>query len=634
MNKNNPWKPVLQYFIFGFTWILFSDSLLSFWVKDSMLYSRIQTFKGWFYILSTSILLYFFIKMDNAIIYNLNDKLTKSNKHLKDRESLIKVIFEQSSSAIMIWSTDGTIIDVNKQFTSIFGYDYDEVIGQKWQDLIVLNLPEKDVNDLVAHLLRDGYIYNSEKEVITRDGETLYISWNNALLDYDLDGKNLIASYGSNISKEKYQAEKIYKLAYIDTLTSLDNRAVLEQDIESLIYNETSFTVYLIGVDNFKHLNEVHGHDYGNQFLVKYSAKIKHALIHTKVYRWTGDQFAVIETTVNKEAVQLTLDNLRILSHRDWDLNGVSFHSTVSIGVANYPYDAVTADNIYRNIEIALYAAKEKGKACYQHYHDDLLKNVKFINFVESELNSALENNELELYFQPIYNLQNNHLESYEVLLRWFTDKLPNLNIGSLIEIAEKTEQIRHVDLWVIRHTFALIKKNKALLGNIIFSVNLSSQSFNSASFINELINEAQHYDIDPSRIQLEITEHTLIEDLTHASNLMRKLRSKGFKLALDDFGTRYSSLNYLSKLPFDTLKIDKSYIDNILHDANDYAITKYLIQLSDELNLKVVAEGIEDQQQFDTLLKIGCHLGQGYLMSKPYNVDVLLSKTNKTANF
>jgi len=114
----------------------------------------------------------------------------------------------------------------------------------------------------------------------------------------------------------------------------------------------------------------------------------------------------------------------------------------------------------------------------------------------------------------------------------------------------------------------------------------------------------------------------------------MRKLRSKGFKLALDDFGTRYSSLNYLSKLPFDTLKIDKSYIDNILHDANDYAITKYLIQLSDELNLKVVAEGIEDQQQFDTLLKIGCHLGQGYLMSKPYNVDVLLSKTNKTANF
>lgn len=630
MNKNNPWKPVLKYFIFGFTWILFSDSLLSIIVHNPDLYSNIQTFKGWFFILFTSGSLYLFIKSDNAIIYKLNEELSRSNKELDERESLIKVIFEQSHSAILIWRVDGTIIEVNHYFTQLFGYTREEVIGAKWQDLSASNMTDSDLNVLVSTLENTTGNQQFEKEILTQDGQTLHIAWNDTLLDYKHDDKKVIVSYGFDISNEKVQAMKIFKLAYSDALTNLDNRAVFEQDVNTFIKTQTPFTVYLIGIDNFKHLNEVHGHDYGDQFLIQYSQKIKNTLIHTKVYRWTGDQFAIIENTINPQAVQLTLDNLRVLSHKVWNLNGVSFHSTVSIGVANYPKDAQEATDIYKNIEIALYAAKESGKACAQHFNRALLKSIKFINFVESELNLALENNELELYFQPIYSLKNETAVSYEVLLRWHTNKLPNLNIGDLIEIAEKTEQIKYVDLWVVKTTFSLLQEHHQLLENHVFSINLSTQSFKSAAFINQLMAAVEEYNISPSKIQLEITEHSIIEDLSYTSNLMHKLRSHGFMLALDDFGTRYSSLNYLSKLPFDTLKIDKSYIDHLLDDKHDHAITKCLIDLSNELNLKVIAEGIESQAQYDELAKIGCHFGQGYLMAKPYNLATLLSKNKK----
>lgn len=602
ISKNNPWKPVLLYGAFGFSWILFSDTILAFFVNEPKLYANIQTIKGWFFILLTSFFLYLFIRMDNRIIYSLNKKLANANNELEQQKSIIEEVYKQSNAAIMIWSIDGIMVEINHYFTELFGFTEEDVIGKNWVDTIVPQDQQHEVSDILNLLRTDRRIFNIEGDIITKDGVRLNMVWNDAMLDTKKDGKQLIASYGFNVTTERQQEKEIYKLAYTDQLTQLDNPAVYEDKIKELNEANISFTIYLIDIDNFKRLNEVHGHHYGDQLLIDYATILKTALIYHHIYRWSGDQFLIIEETVSSRAVQLTIDNLQSLSHREWNFEGIKFYSTISIGITNYPNETFVLKDIYRNAEIALYAAKDSGKACYQFYNKDMYKEIEFVNYVEHELTSAITNNALELYLQPIYELEGNTISSYEVLLRWFNDNLPNTHIGRVIEIAEKTEQIMDIDRWVIHNSLKMVEENQKIFGDSVVSINLSAQSFRSSEFIDLLIDEAYTHNIVPGRIQLEITEHSIIQDIEHSAKLMHRLKKAGFILALDDFGTRYSSLNYLSKLPFDTLKLDKSYVDYLLLDDNDHKIISMLIKLAHQLDLVVVAEGIEEQEQFDEL--------------------------------
>ncbi len=627
--KNNPWKPVLMYSSFGFFWILFSDQILALMVSDPKLYANIQTIKGSFFIVLTAFFLYLLIRLDNRIIYALNKKLSQTNEALYQQKIIVEEIYKQSNAAIMIWSTDGIMIEINDYFTELFGYAQTDIIGKNWIDSIVPQDQRQEIIHTVEQLQKDYRIFNIESDIITKDGQLLNIIWNDAMLESKIDGKQLIASYGFDVTKERQQAKEIYQLAFVDRLTQLDNAAVYDKKILSLKNENKAFTVYLIDIDNFKRLNEVHGHTYGDRLLVEYADILKKALIHHHVYRWSGDQFIIIEETISPDAVQLTLDNIQSLSHREWNLKGIHFNATVSIGVTNFPNETSILSDVYRNAEIALYEAKENGKACYQFYNKQMYEDIDFFNFVEHELTAAINNNEFELYLQPIYNLKENTIASYEVLLRWFNKKLPNTHIGRVIEIAEKTEQITAIDKWVVHNSFKMVEDHPELFQNVVVSVNLSAQSFRSSSFIDLLIEEAHNHKVKPGMIQLEITEHSIIQDIEYSAEFMRRLKNVGFRLALDDFGTRYSSLNYLSKLPFDTLKLDKSYIDYLLLDGNDHKIICMLITLSHKLNLVVVAEGIEEQEQFDELKNIGCDYGQGYLMSRAHSIEDFLNKLN-----
>lgn len=620
--NNNPWKPVLIYIIFGFIWVYFSNRILSFFVTDHELYEQLQTIKDIVYIFITGLLSYALIRFDNRIIFNLNKKLRDKNDELKNQRSLVEEIFQQSNAAILIWTTDGTIVEINHYFTELFGYKEEEILGKNWFDLMLPKESQNALKLLVNELKQKKRSFNVESNIITKAGDIKQIVWNDALLDSTHGDQLLIASYGFDTTLQKKQAEEIYKLAYVDTLTKLDNRAVYEKTIAMLESTQTPFTIYLIDIDNFKHLNEIHGHIYGDQLLIDYAMTLKSALIHHRVYRWIGNQFLVLEETTNAQAVQLTLDNIKSLSHRDWDLSGITFSSTVSIGVTCYPNDTQMLSDMFKNAEIALYAAKDNGKAGYQFYHKRMLEEIEYFNFIEYELAKAMDEDELELYFQPIHSFDSGHVVYYEVLLRWFNKKLKNTPIGKIIEIAEKTEQIVDIDKWVIHNAFSLIEKGEEAFRDLALSINISAHSFRSEEFIDYLIEEVSTHKISPGRIQLEITEHSIIEDIEYTAGLMHKLKSVGFTFALDDFGTRYSSLNYLSKLPFDTLKVDKSYVDFILMDENDRAIIEMLIQLSDKIGLRVVAEGIEEEAQYEELKRIGCGFGQGYFMSKPYPLN------------
>ncbi len=419
----------------------------------------------------------------------------------------------------------------------------------------------------------------------------------------------------------KYNTKKVNALAYTDDLTKLDNRQSFQKNIKKMVNRKNKFTVYLVDVNQFKHLNEIHGHDYGDLFLRALSKEYK-SLKACHVYRWYGDHFLIVEKKDNNIDVMKTIRRIQKLSERTFELKDVTFTPTVSIGVTSYPADAKSFKEINQNLDLALEKAKEHES--FQLYDKSLLYDVIYYNDIQQKLKTALENDEMTLYCQPIYDLKSNKTVSYEVLLRWFDENNRFNNIEKVIQIAEKTRQIENIDKWVINKLFKLIHENSSL-HNKEFSINISSEFFNSEHIQDFLLEKTREYGIDSSNITLEITEHSVITNLNGTQKIMSKLKDKGFKMSLDDFGTKYSSLNYISKLPFDILKIDKSYIDNVLSEDADLAIIELIIQLANKLNYEIVCEGIEHKEQNDKLLTLGSKKGQGYYYSRPVPFDEII---------
>ncbi len=415
----------------------------------------------------------------------------------------------------------------------------------------------------------------------------------------------------------RYDATKIYKQAYYDQLTGLKNRITFDNDVARLIRKKQTFSVYVIDINNFKHLNEIHGHEYGDQLLQGYGDQLA-MLEYFEAYRWWGDQFLLILKGNHLDSELLDFVNkIKLMSNTRWSFGDFDFNVSVSIGVISYPKDGTTTKMLNQNIDVCINKAKELGKDSHVLYSKVLSEEVEYYTRMEDELRKALSNDMFELYCQPIYNLSTKEIKSYEVLLRWFHKDSIFHNIGHVIEAAERTEQIGEIDRWVVASLFKQIQSNREL-GQYTFNINLSSTSFNSKAFVGYLIEQTTIYGIDPKQIVLEITEHSIVDDFDRTIDTMLRIKDIGFRIALDDFGTMYSSLSYLSKLPLDILKIDKTYVDGVLGEGKDIEIVKLIIQLGYALKMEVVGEGIEEQAQNDQLAKIGCVHGQGYYFARP----------------
>lgn len=418
----------------------------------------------------------------------------------------------------------------------------------------------------------------------------------------------------------KYNIEQLNILAYIDDLTKLKNKTLFEKDIRRMIAKKIEFTIYLVDVDRFKYLNEIHGHDYGDVFLIMLGNELE-ALEKYNVYRLYGDRFLIVEKGNDLNNIMQTITALKGISHKKYELKDIIFNPSINIGVTRFPNDATNFKKINQNLDMALNKAKEKGD--FQLYNDNLLDEIVYFNEIQQKLKIAVEDNKFTLFCQPIYNMNNNEIVSYEILLRWIeNDKYSD--IEKVIQAAEKTKQIQNIDCWVIDRIFKLIYLNPSLQ-NKEFSINISSSFFSSNQLQDYLIKKSKEYNIDSTKITLEITEHSVIRDLERTKKIMNELIDQGFKMSLDDFGTKYSSLNYISKLPFDVLKIDKSYIDNILDNDRDLAIVELIIQLAKKMNLSIVSEGIESKEQYDKLNELGSEKGQGYYMARPMPIEEII---------
>ncbi|OJV63103.1 MAG: hypothetical protein BGO41_10400 [Clostridiales bacterium 38-18] len=645
-----PWQIIIIYLIFGFSWIIFSDNFLSIMVKNQTTYAIVQTYKGMIFVGLTALLLYFLVKAyydkstdllktityknHDLVTYSeelvamsdeLNEKIFKLNQTMDDlvsQKQYVYEIYNNSNTAILVWNLKGEIMDVNDRFIELLGYGEADLIGNKWFEIILPESEKVIVSEILTGLKENYNVSNFENKVKTKDGLILDMIWNDSLIQNPISGMPMVVSFGIDITTQKENERKVYENAYTDPLTKLGNRTAFEQQVLSLIERNRDFTVYYLDIDNFRNINDYYGHKYGDLFLQELTDRMCKSFSKCGLFRWCGDEFMIIDENTSQEKIKRMSELIVSELTQPWAYEIVDYNPTVSVGIVNYPQDSRSMDEIYKNIDLSLHHSKEKGLSNISVYRPEFQSNFEHRVEVEKLIHDAIQKNAFELNFQPIFHLETRSIRAVEVLIRW-KDKSIGISAGEWI--AEETEQILKVDQWVIKAAFEFSQMH--LKGrNVVTTINISSKTLLSDAFIDFVGKASREFDIDPKTIEFELTEHSLIDDLNRSLKRVKDLKTLGFKIALDDFGTRYSSLNYLSHMPFDSLKIDKSYVDKIVNQSSDLIIVEQIVMLCNRLNIVTIAEGIENSEQLRLLQSIHCDFGQGYLFSKPVDTETIVA--------
>jgi diguanylate cyclase (GGDEF)-like protein len=430
--------------------------------------------------------------------------------------------------------------------------------------------------------------------------------------------------------------EKLSYLAYHDSLTGLPNKLSLYEASKAFITErKCKIALFFIDLDNFKYVNDTLGHAIGDQLIIQVSERLS-SLLEKKysLYRLSGDEFIIILEGI-KEIEDAKSFASRILNSlsAEFIINNSILHISLSIGIVFYPEHGNELEQLLKYADIAMYRAKDLGRKNYVVY--DELMNKAFTERVEIEknLHNALENNEFEVYYQPQYDLKNHKISGLEALLRWKNHNLGSVSPLKFIKVAEDTHDIIPIGTWVLEKACSFLKElhNKGFR-DLSVSVNISILQLLQTDFcdiVSKTLNELQ---IDPESLELEITETMLIESFDTIIPRLNLLSDMKIRIALDDFGMGYSSLNYLKKLPINTLKVDKSFVDHIL-DLDRNTLAGQIINIGKCLGMCVIAEGVEQQEQLEYLLQYDCDKIQGYLYSKPITANEVIKLLEKENN-
>jgi diguanylate cyclase (GGDEF)-like protein len=432
--------------------------------------------------------------------------------------------------------------------------------------------------------------------------------------------------------KYKLLTEAMHDLAYYDQLTGLKNRASLIDRMSEVLNrnNKIRCALLFIDLDNFKYINDTMGHSFGDRMLKQISNRLL-TLVENRfnVYRLGGDEFIILAEDYSElgEIERISVKILKELKNRI-EIDNCILFNTVSIGVSLFPEHGYTMDELLMKADIAVYKAKDAGKNRIVIYDEPMNEAVTERMNIERGLRVALENNEFELYFQPQLDLQTNRISGFEALLRWHSDELGFVSPVKFISIAEDTHMIIPIGEWVIRNACIFLKRmHQTGYKDLTVSVNVSMLQLLQADFADFVSETLEMSYLEPKDLELEITESILMESYEAIAGKLMILRERGIKIALDDFGKGYSSLNYLRHLPISTLKIDKTFIDTISSTEKNRSLTDMIVKIGKSMDLCVVAEGVETQEQLDYLKKHKCSKIQGYLFSRPLTEADALNK-------
>jgi len=566
------------------------------------------------------------LPMDKRRIYTLIVRDITLRKHFEQKLSQTHTVFENTSEGIVITDTDNRIVAVNKALCAMTGYTQAELIGQfpsKWKSGLH---DDGFFNDLWRALLEKGQwqgeIWNRHKS-----GEVIPMLEN---INVVRDGKGAISSYVAimtDITGIKQFEERLSHLAHHDPLTGLANRILLEERVSLAMrraeQQQHRLAVLFIDLDRFKNINDSFGHSVGDRLLKEVGKRLASAVRDTDtVSRLGGDEFVVILGELESPALAHGIAGKlsKILSHAI-TVDGREFIVTPSIGIAMYPEDASSIEDLFKHADTAMYHAKNQGRNNCQFYSAGLSRTVYENLMLESALRNAEERGELSLHYQPQFDLTTGRLIGAEALVRWLHPELGSISPAQFIALAEESGQIVKLGEWVVRNTCRQIKQwlNQGLKLERV-SVNVSALQIQRGNFAESVGQILRETGLAANFLELEVTESFIIE-AEQSFAILDALRQMGVELAIDDFGTSYSSLKYLKRLPIQRLKIDRSFVQDIPNDLNSNAIARAVIAMARSLQLETVAEGIENSQQRDFLMAEGCQCGQGYFFGKPVPV-------------
>ena len=430
-----------------------------------------------------------------------------------------------------------------------------------------------------------------------------------------------------DVTEEIEAKKKVEFLAYHDPLTALPNRYAMQMKLKELAEKETErFGVVFIDIDDFKFINDSYGHVFGDAFLSQLSQALIALEITSDIFRIGGDEFIlIIENFHSKEELSEYVERILKKVATEYEVDGVKFFVTCSIGVCIYPDDSANVEELLTNADLAMYEAKKEGKNRYSFFDEKMKETFERYNTIAHYLQESLQKkDEILLYFQPKMDFETLAVVSAEVLVRWRHPDLGFVFPDTFIPVAERSDLIVELDHYILQRSFECLKEwqEEPLLSGLYLSVNISGREFFDPHFIDFLKKLLQKYSIDPGKIEIEITETVSMEDAEFTKKTLKEIKSLGFRIALDDFGTGYSSLNYLKQIPFDTLKIDKSFIQDIDKDEDDLKIVTLIINLAKSFSKETVAEGVETKRHETILRDLACNMAQGYLYSKAVDMQ------------
>jgi diguanylate cyclase (GGDEF)-like protein/PAS domain S-box-containing protein len=535
-------------------------------------------------------------------------------------------VLENSTEAICITNAKTQILQVNKAFTQITGYCEAEILGQKPTIFSSgkhgLEFYQQMWQAIHTFGYWEGEIWNRRK-----DGE-IYPEWLHiSVIKDETDAKitNYLGIF-SDLTGRKQTEQRLAYLAYYDDLTGLPNRFLFYEKVNHALYhaqqNVSIVAVIFLDLDDFKYINDTWGHLVGDLLLKKVAQRLIECPLckNDAMARLGGDDFTmVLENLKNLNMAHQFAQNILEIMQPLFDLNGNETYITASIGISLYPKDGKDVDTLLKHADAAMYHAKASGKNSYQFFTPQIDQNVHNRLIMEPKLRRALEREEFVLYYQPQMHLASGQIIGAEALIRWQHPEMGLVAPYHFIPLAEETGLIIPIGEWVLRHTCLQQQKwNVNGYPQLRLSVNLSTRQFqqnNLIKMVARILNETQ---MDANLLALELTESLLMQDVDIANKILYQLREMGIQLAIDDFGTGYSSLSYLKRFPIDKLKIDQSFIRDIPNNKDDMNITKAIIAMAHNLQMTVIAEGVETDVQHAFLKSLCCDEIQGFLVSRP----------------
>lgn len=633
--KDKPRTPVTQHPFFGvglylgigLLWITTSDYLLSALISDPGLLTRYQTYKGLFYVILTAILAAWLLNQKKYYMQSL----AESEKELEESHLRFRTLLDNTPDiSVLAYDTTGTVFYWNKASEQFYGYNRSDAVGKNILELIVPPHRREYFRQSMLNMAETGIASGSEEHTLRRKNHSHIPVYTSYTLVNRPGQPDQIYCISIDLTERKRQAAELAFLAEYDPLTQLPNRHLfstkLEQTLNDARHRNKMLALLLLDLDHFKNINDSYGHPVGDELLLQVSQRLLGSCQTTDTLaRLGGDEFALLTEKLQRpeDAARVATQLLQKLQSPFTLQNGSEVTVAASIGISLYPAHATTADGLLQGADAALYKAKAAGRNAFTYFTDELTGLARERLEMEVKLRNAINKQQLVCLYQPQIALRTDRIVGAEVLVRWRDPEHGWIMPDMFIPLAESCGLIHAIGNWVLQHSCAQGQAwLDAGLPPIQLAVNVSPQQFNRGDLQQQIKETLARTGFPASRLELEVTEGTLMEDKEKVISVLHQLRKTGITLSIDDFGTGYSSLAYLKHLPLNRLKIDRRFIENIPQSEDDQKIASAIIELAHSMKFEVLAEGVETAAQLQFMKQKNCDLCQGYYFSKPVSAE------------